>query len=56
MVIKIIRRAKRQRVTKQIRVVTDIHEKLLAEATEKQLTLSKMVERICRQYFNNGTR
>lgn len=51
--IKIIRRASKRRITKQIRIVADIHEKLLELAQKKNLTLSKTIEKICRQYFYN---
>lgn len=51
MEIRLIRRAKRKRITKQVRVVTDLHEKLSKKAKEQHLTLSKMLEKICHQYF-----
>lgn len=52
MVIIITRKAKNKRETKQIRIVSDLHEKLLFKANEENLTLSKTIEKICRQYFS----
>lgn len=42
-----------RQVTKQIRVALYIHQKLLKKARSENRTLSKMVEKICLQYFNN---
>lgn len=53
MVITIIRRVKRKRITKQIRIVADVHEKILAKAEDEGLTLSKTIEKICRHYFSH---
>jgi len=54
--VKIICHAKRRRITKQIRIVVDLHEKLSELSQKKNFTLSKTIEKICRQYFNNEIR
>ncbi|MCF7834118.1 MAG: hypothetical protein K9L98_02050 [Candidatus Pacebacteria bacterium] len=51
--VKIIYRAKRKRITKQIRVDSYIHQKLLKKAVEDNRTIAKTVEKICLWYFNN---
>lgn len=48
-VVRNINRSKR--VTKQIRVVIGLHEKLSELSKRKNLTLSKTIEKICLRYF-----
>lgn len=49
--IRIIRRAKKKRITQQVRIPVDIYEKITNRSREEKRTRSKMIESICRHFF-----
>lgn len=51
--IRIIRKARRKRVTKQIRLIKELYEKVSEQAVGEGKTLSKTIEHICRWFFKN---